>query len=149
MKAFVGLLSLVLVGGVAQAAGTPKAQPKPAAAVKPATGWAARAEQMALAVMPQEKFNEAAGFFGPVAKKYLPTFNRFRRDYEAAPEKLPVVAKYLPSAEAALADARAMKVPPKYEAKKAEYLKMIDAFMGVLRMTLKFAGYPTGAPAKK
>ena len=29
----------------------------------------------------------------------------------------------------ALADAKAMKIPPKYEAKKAEYLKMFEAFV--------------------
>ena len=109
-----------------------------------ATGFVARAEQMAMSIMPQEKFNEAAGLFGPVSKKYLPVFRQFEREYKAAPEKLPVIAKYMPQAESALAEARAMKVPARYEAKKAEYLKMVDGFMAVLRMTMRFAKPKSG-----
>ena len=112
----------------------------PIVANKPVTGWAAKAEQMAMAIMPQEKFNEAAGFFGPVSKKYLPVFQKFVTEYQAASEKLPVVAKYMPDAEAAYADAQAMKVPAKYEAQKTQYLKMIGGFMNVMRMTMRFSG---------
>lgn len=142
-KAFGAALAVVLAAGLSPAAET-AAKP---AAVK-ATGWAARAEKMALALMPQDKFNEAAGFFGPVAKKYMPTFEDFQKEYLAAKEKLPVVAKYLPSAEAAFADAKAMKVPEKYEAKKAEYVKMLEGFMGVLRMAMALSGTQAATPAK-
>ena len=117
-------------------AATPAASSAPA---KKATGWVARAEQMALAMLPQDKFNEAAGFFGPVSKKYLPTFQKFQAEYLAAKEKLPVLRKYMPDAEAAFADAKAMKVPARYEAKKAEYVKMLEGFMGVLRWSMALA----------
>jgi len=142
-KAMLVFCAAVLAAGLSPAAET---------AAKPtgvkATGWAARAEQMAMSVMPQESFNEAAGFFGPVAKKYLPTFQSFQREYLAAKEKLPVVVKYMPKAEAALADAKAMKVPARYEQRKAEYIRMIEGFMGVLRMAMAVAGTPATAPAK-
>jgi len=149
MRAVACFLPIALACCPSWAAGTPDAPSGRPVAKQPATGWAARAEKMAMAVMPQEKFDEAAGFFGPVAKKHLPAFNRFRREYEAASEKLPVVAKYMPVAEEAVVDARAMKVPAKYEAKKAEYLKMVDAFMAVLRMTLKVSGYPVNSYGKE
>ena len=44
----------------------------------------------------------------------------------------------------AASEARAMKVPARYEAKKAEYLKMVDGFMAVLRMTMRFAKPKSG-----
>ena len=114
------------------------------ATAQKATGWVARAEQMALSLLPQDKFNEAAGFFGPVAKKYLPTFQKFQGEYMAAKEKLPVLRKYMPDAEAAFAEAKAMKVPARYEAKKAEYIKMLEGFMGVLRWSMTFSNGSAG-----
>ena len=136
IKATVFALGTSLLVAADAIAATKAASPAPA---RKATGWAARAEQMALAMLPQDKFNEAAGFFGPVSKKYLPTFQKFQREYLAAREKLPVLRKYMPDAEAALADAKAMKVPARYEAKKAEYVKMLEGFMGAFRWSLKFA----------
>jgi len=119
------------------AAGT-TATPAAAKTVK-ATGLAARLEQMAYAMIPEEKLNRAMGFFGPVTKKYLPVFNRFQSEYQVASKKLPVIAKYVPEAEKALADAKAMKVPAKYEAEKTEYVEMADTFVTMLKMTMKLS----------
>lgn len=110
--------------------------PKTAKTVK-ATGMAAKLEQLAYAMLPEEKLNRAMGFFGPVTKKYLPVFNQFQREYNAAEKKLPVIAKYAPQAEKALADAKAMKVPAKYEAEKAEYLDMAGGFVMMLKMSMR------------
>ena len=86
-------------------------------------------ERMATAMLPAEKMHHIAGFFGPVAKKYKPVFERFSAEYQAAPEKLAVVAKYLPDAEKALAMARQMRVPAKYEKEKAEYIRIFEALL--------------------
>ena len=127
----------VLAAALSAAAGAFAATPAAAQApAKKPAGWVASAEQLALAMLPQDKFNEAAGFFGPVSKKYLPTFQRFQDEYLAAKEKLPVLRKYMPDAEAAFAEAKAMKVPARYEAKKAEYVRMLEGFMGVLRWSM-------------
>ncbi len=96
--------------------------PKTAKAVK-ATGMAAKLEQLAYAMLPEEKLNRAMGFFGPVTKKYLPVFNQFQREYNAAEKKLPVIAKYAPQAE--------------YEAEKAEYLDMAGGFVMMLKMPMR------------
>lgn len=138
------LLSVVLVACWATAA--EKAAPAPRQPAKIAASFFSRAQKMAMEVMPQEKFNEAAGFFGPVSKKYMPVFRQFQAEYQVAKEKLPVIAKYVPEAEAAYAEAKQMKVPARYEAKKTEYLQMIENFMKVLRMTAMFAPM---SPAEK
>lgn len=93
-------------------------------------------ERLAAAMLPKEKLYRAQGFFGPVVKKYQPTFQRFQTEFQAAKNKRAVIEKYLPDAESALADARAMKVPSKYEAEKAEYLRLADAFMSALRFSV-------------
>ena len=85
----------------------------------------ANAEQMAMSMLPTNAVNEAAGFFAPVTKKYLPTFERFCGEYRASKDKLAVVEKYLP-------EAKAMKVPAKYVAKKDEYLRMFDKFIAAV-----------------
>lgn len=105
-----------------------------AAAPRPAAGdrFAAAAEAL-FARLPQERFNRAAGFFGPVVKKYLPTVKAFHRDYAAASNRMAVIVRYAPALDAALADAKKMKVPPRYEREKAGYLRMAEAFVFSLR----------------
>lgn len=92
----------------------------------------ANAEQMAMSMLPTNAVNEAAGFFVPVTKKYLPTFERFCGEYRASKDKLAVVEKYLPKAKAAYGEAKAMKVPAKYVAKKDEYLRMFNEFIAAV-----------------
>lgn len=125
------LLAVLSAVAVAASGATTAAKPKE---VK-ATGMAARIEAMAQKLAPQEKLNKAMGFFGPVTKKYLPVFKQFNTEYLAATKKMPVIVKYVPEAENALAEAKAMKVPAKYEAEKAEYIKMASAFVTMLRLS--------------
>ena len=104
----------------------------------------ANAEKMAMEMLPTNAVNEAAGFFGPVTKKYLPTFNAFQKEFKAAKDKLPVVEKYLPKAREAYAEAKAMKVPVKYVAKKDEYLKMFDQFLSAVSFSVAAFGSGNG-----
>jgi len=83
-------------------------------------------DQLCAKMLPPEKINAAVGFFAPVAKKYMPEFDRFSKAYQSAPDKTAIVARYLPVAERALADARAMRIPPKYEQEKAQYLQLFE-----------------------
>ena len=94
-------------------------------------------ERMATAMLPAEKMHNIAGFFGPVAKKYKPVFERFGAEYQSAPEKLKIVAKYLPDAEKALAMARQMRVPAKYEKEKAEYIRIVEALLYSAKLAVK------------
>ena len=96
-------------------------------------------ERLATALFPPEKFDHIAGFFGPVTKRYLPTFEQFNEEYLAAKDKLPVVKKYLPQAEKALDEARKMRVPPRYEAEKAKYIKSFEMLLASAKLSLKFA----------
>jgi len=96
-----------------------------------------KVERLAQAMLPQEKLNRAMGFFGPVTKKYLPVFNAFNAEYLASQNKMAVVKKYLPKADAALAEAKAMKVPAKYEAEKAEYVQMAESFLMMAKLTVR------------
>ena len=106
-------------------------------------------EQFAERILPAEKFDRAAGFFGPVTKKYQPVFDRFVAEYEATPNKMSIVAKYLPHAERALAAARQMKIPPKYEKEKAEYLRLFQALLASAKVAVKLSGAkPPPPPAK-
>jgi len=100
---------------------------------------AAKVEQLATTMLPQEKLNRAMGFFGPVTKKYLPVFQQFNAEYLTSANKIATVKKYLPKADAALAEARAMKVPAKYEKEKAEYLQMAEGFLMMTKLTIRFA----------
>jgi hypothetical protein len=88
--------------------------------------------------LPAEKIDRAAGFFGPVVKKYLPDMNALQAEYERSPEKVAVIARYMPKIEAALADAKAMRVPPRYEAEKAEYIRIASSLVASLRLLCKF-----------
>jgi len=97
-------------------------------------------EQLAMQMLPTNELRQALGFFGPVTKKYMPTFQQFNAEYLTAQEKLPVVAKYLPKAESAYKEAQAMKVPARYEAKKEEYLKMFGGFLTAIRVMTMFGG---------
>jgi len=98
-----------------------------------------KVEQLAQAMIPQEKLNRAMGFFGPVTKKYLPIFNDFNAEYQKSTSKIAVVKKYLPKADAALAEAKAMKVPAKYEKEKAEYIQTAEGFLMMTKLTIRLA----------
>jgi hypothetical protein len=100
----------------------------------PAKDWSVAAAEALVARLPQEKLYRAAGFFGPVVKKYLPTVQAFQRAYAEAPDKMAVIVRYAPKVDQALADAKAMKVPPRYEAEKAEYIRLAEAFAASLRL---------------
>ena len=96
----------------------------------------AHAEQAVMAMLPTNAVNEAAGFFGPVTKKYLPVFEKFQAEYKSATNKFSVVEQYLPKAKEAYTEAKAMKIPEKYAAKKAEYLEMFDKFLSAVDMAV-------------
>ena len=127
MKKF-ALTLFMLMAGMASAVDT--------AALKSAC--AAKLEQLAEKMVPKKELNEAMGFFGPVTKKYLPVFNRFNDEYLSGSNKIAVVKKYLPKADAALAEATAMKIPPKYEQQKAGYLQKARAFLTLVKLTVRF-----------
>lgn len=95
-------------------------------------------EQLAMRMLPQEKFDRALGFFGPVTKKYMPVFQRFNETYLASSNKMAVVRQYLPQARSAVDEAKAMKIPAKYEQEKAEYIRMAEAFLTVMNLTARF-----------
>ena len=95
------------------------------------------AERALEALVPTNMVNEAAGFFGPVAKKYMPQFEAFEREYMSSSNKFAVVEKYLPVAADALADARKMRVPPRYEGKKAEYIKFFESAYAAASLTVR------------
>lgn len=101
-------------------------------------------EQMFSSLLPQERLNEAAGFFGPVTKRYMPVFESFGAEYEAAPEKLPVIAKYLPQAEKAFEEAKRMRVPPRFEAEKAQYIRLFGMVLSSARLSVRLAGLKVG-----
>ena len=113
-------------------------------------------ERLAMSLFPPERVDHVVGFFAPVAKRYMPTFEKFNEEYLAAKDKLPVVRKYLPQAESALAEARKMRVPPRYEAEKARYIKMLEALLASAKLSVKLAdkagfgctGSPPPAPAR-
>ena len=94
-------------------------------------------ERMATAMLPAEKMHEIAGFFGPVAKKYKPVLEKFGAEYKSAPEKLKVVAKYLPEAQKALSMAKRMRVPTKYEKEKAEYIRIFEALLYSAKIAIR------------
>lgn len=107
-------------------------------------------EQLAERILPAEKFDQMAGFFGPVVKQYQPVFDRFVAEYEATPNKMTIVAKYLPDAERALGAARRMRVPTKYENEKAEYLRLFQTLLTSAKVAVKLSGAkPPPPPAKK
>ena len=107
-----------------------------AAALKAAC--AAKVEQLAERMLPQKEMNEMLGFFGPVSKKYLPVFKQFNTEYLDGTNKIATVKKYLPQANAALAEAKAMKVPARYEAKKASYISKLETFLKLVNFTARW-----------
>ena len=107
-----------------------------AAALKAAC--AAKVERLAEKMLPQKELNEMLGFFGPVSKKYLPVFKRFNTEYLDGTNKIATVKKYLPQANAALAEAKAMKVPARYEAKKADYVAKLETFLKLVNFTARW-----------
>jgi len=112
--------------------------PPAVSAASKTADFGTKLELLAEKMLPEKQLDEAAGFFGPVVKKYQPVMESFRREYDAAQDKLAVALKYVPQVDAALADARKMKVPPKYEAKKAEYVKMFEAFVLAAKFYVQF-----------
>lgn len=113
----------------------------PAAALDKAAIKAAcvdKMEQLAQKMLPQEKLDRALGFFGPVTKKYMPVFQKFNDEYLASTNKMATVRKYLPRARSALDEAKAMKIPAKYEQEKADYIRMGEAFLAVMNFTARF-----------
>ena len=97
-------------------------------------------EQLAMSLLPTNVLNEAAGFFGPVTKRYMPVFEKFGAEYEASSDKMAVIAKYLPQAESALAEAKKMKVPPRFESEKAKYIRLFDVVMASARLSVRLSG---------
>lgn len=135
----IAVLSLVaLVGTAAET----KTQAK-----KPATGWAAKIEQTVEAMMPTQKVDRMVGFFAPVVKKYMPTFQQFQTEYQTATKKLPVIEKYLPKADAAVAEAKAMTVPEKYVAQKEQYIGEVETLLSMVRMSTSLARRLSGGQA--
>ena len=106
-------------------------------------------EQLAMSLLPTNVLNEAAGFFGPVTKRYMPVFERFGAEYEASSDKMTVIAKYLPQAEAALAEATKMRVPPRFEAEKAKYIRLFDVVMASARLSVRLSGLKVGGVSSK
>ena len=106
------------------------------------------AERALEALVPTNMVNEAAGFFGPVAKKHMPQFEAFEREYMASSDKFAVVEKYLPVAADALADARKMRVPPRYEKKKAEYIKFFESAYAAANLTVRLRAKMSRAKQK-
>ena len=100
---------------------------------------AAKVEQLAERMLPQKEMNEMLGFFGPVSKKYLPVFKQFNTEYLDGTNKIATVKKYLPQANAALAEAKAMKVPVRYEAKKADYIRKLETFLKFVNLTTRLS----------
>ena len=126
------ILSIVLLCLFAPAAGA-----LDKAALK--TAFANKVEQLAEKMLPKKEVDDMLGFFGPVTKKYLPVFKTFNTEYFASSNKIATVKKYLPRANDALAEARVMRVPARYEAQKAAYLGKIEGFLSVINLTARLA----------
>ena len=112
---------------------------KPAA--EPSGGMVAMAEAL-VERLPAEKLDRAAGFFGPVVKKYQGVLWDFQDEYFEArtiSEKAAVIVKYQPKVDEALADAKAMRVPARYEEEKAGYIRVAEVFAATLRFLVKLA----------
>ena len=99
-----------------------------AAAHAESSGMAKMAEAL-IAKLPTEKIDRAAGFFGPVVKKYQPDMWAFQEEYAASENKGAVIIKYMPRLEVAFTDAKAMSVPARYEKEKAEYIRIASSVM--------------------
>ena len=75
----------------------------------------------------------------------MPQFEAFEREYMASSDKFAVVERFLPVAADALADARKMRVPPRYEKKKAEYIKFFDSAYAAANLTIRLRRKMSGA----
>lgn len=115
----------------------PAAEALDKAALKAA--FANKVERLAEKMLPKKEVDDMLGFFGPVTKEYLPVFKTFNTEYFASSNKIATVKKYLPRANDALAEARAMRVPARYEAQKAAYLGKIEGFLSVINLTARLA----------
>jgi len=97
-------------------------------------------EQLAERLFPAETIDRAAGFFGPVVKRYKPVFDKFSAEYAAAPDKMSIVAKYMPEADKALAAARRMRIPARYEKEKSEYIRLCQTLLVSAKLAVKLSG---------
>ena len=139
------LIAMLSLAALVGAAAETKTQAK-----KPATGFVAKIEQTVEAMMPTQKVDRMMGFFAPVVKTHMPTFQQFQAEYQTAEKKLPVIEKYLPKADAAVADAKAMTVPEKYVAEKNQYISQVETLLSMVRMTTTLAHhFPSGQAAPK
>ena len=130
---------LLLAAAMLSAACAGVASPASGTGTEKSTGMAALAEAL-VARLPQDRLYRAAGFFGPVVKKYQPVLLAFQREYEAArtsSAKAAVIVKYAPKVDAALADAKAMRVPRRFEKEKADYIRIAEVFAFSLRSLVR------------
>lgn len=139
----VAVLSLALLVGIAAFAANVKTTASSPTKVK-AMGFAAKAEQMAMAMLPEERLNRMIGFFGPVSKKYMPVFQQFSSEYAVSSNKMALIERYMPKAESALTEAKAMKVPTKYESEKAGYINQVESLLTAVRFSIKLSKFTNG-----
>lgn len=100
-------------------------------------------EKAAMAVVSrysEKELREIMGFFAPVVKKWTPIGEKFAAEYVAAKDKDAILAGYLPRARMVIEDARRMKLPPKYENRRAQYVLAAEAVCSVVSMYLKLGG---------
>lgn len=112
--------------------------PAPAKAAPPQQSRMARLAEAMVEKLPRDKLREATGFFAPIVKRYNPVIDAFQREYYRAEDKKAVIIKYAPYCRRAYEEAKAMKVPPRYEAEKQGYLKLANAFVTGLELLIRF-----------
>ena len=108
-----------------------------------------QAVQMVISEMSTNELNEVASFFGSVSEKYKPTFEKFWTDFGESKDRMAVLVDYLPKAEEAYADAKAMKVPAKFAAKKEEYLNKFDQILSTVKLSAAMLGVKRPEKAAK
>lgn len=87
-------------------------------------------------MLPQEKLDKATEMFAPIALKYKAVAERFRSEFEQSKSKRDVIIKYMPQAESALAEAKAMEVPQELYKDKADFVRTADALIKVMKFTV-------------
>lgn len=116
---------------------TAKAVAPKAAETKATSAKPSKYEQMLKMMLPQEKLDQAAVMFAPVALKYMPVAEQFRGEFAQSKDKRAVIVKYMPQAESALAEAKAMEVPPELANDKADFIRTVDALIKVMKFAAK------------
>lgn len=102
-----------------------------------------RVEKAAFAVLEKysaKELREIQGFFAPVVKKWTPVGEKFASEYLAAKNRNAVLTKYLPQARKVLDEARAMKVPPRYEPRRDQYVTAAEALYTAVSLYLQLDG---------